>query len=538
MTANQSLPDPALPSTPRRSTRPRTGANNPPTAPSAMVQQAVSTSSTERGPMSTVHQRNPIPASGAPATTATVSVTASPGSPPVGIPMTPAAIGATTASVPVTASPGCGGVTAVPLSPPVAISATAAAMRTTFIPPSSTPATTATVPVTATPVSPPVAIPAPSTIPITALPVSADAPTAIPTSIPPSGAAATTPTVPVTAAPTTPTDDSLSADNGSTVTPPPPAHARFTDDTAFSAAFAASGSAAMKLASKLSDVRAVAATRDFYLAQGPDVVKRVSWIRDGNAHMMLDKTAGFATMEARAAHAAQPLLNPSPACPDLAPFYVIGNIGTERCFLHSDGNYNAPMQNATFKRTLLGTTLACALVPPPDDYPFLVDDYNKAMVTISSLIHLKVKTPWDGVQFTQLTQQHVRIRHKVFHPKNAGDPGTGHLPHDYQTETWPVCDEAQLERQLLVKTHFAHPLPAFDVNGDLISPSNYLELSGATVLAGISLTHFPIPGKNVVCLDIEYLRVLIPGSRRSSGKRGAVQMTDPLSHAAQKRRAL
>ena len=114
------------------------------------------------------------------------------------------------------------------------------------------------------------------------------------------------------------------------------------------------------------------------------------------------------------------------------------------------------------------------------------------------------------------------------------------LPAEYQTATWPVPKAADSELANLVKTHSAHPLMAFDVNGNLIPPSAYTSLCGATVLAGFSITHFFFTGKKTVCLDIQYLRVLIPGSGRRSPirKRGAFQMTDPLSHTAGKRRAI
>lgn len=115
------------------------------------------------------------------------------------------------------------------------------------------------------------------------------------------------------------------------------------------------------------------------------------------------------------------------------------------------------------------------------------------------------------------------------------------LPPEFQMATWPVGLDAIAVRDALVKTHFTKPLPAFDVNGSLIPPNMYVEeLRGATVLAGFSIVEYYISGKHNLCFDIEYMRVLIPGSgeERVTQKRSAVHMTDPLSRSCEKRRAL
>ena len=347
-------------------------------------------------------------------------------------------------------------------------------------------------------------------------------------------------------------------------TPPSFLAGPFVDDAAISAAFSASGPAASQLATKLADVRTVAATRDYYLARGMTILQGVTWIKaSGGTNIVVDRHSGIAMVEAQAAHAAQPEVNLPPPIPDPAQLYIIGNIASESCFMKCDGNVGI---NPTpkFQRTLANNTMVCALVQPPDDYPFLVDEYKHGVKTLKSIIAGDVKaepSKWDGFNFKDLKDEHVRLRHRVYRVstilpyylgpkalvfilhvlqlKADGDPHTNHLPDMYRAASWPVNRAAEAERDRLVQTHYAHPLPAFDITGKLMPPTQYVDLSGATVLVGFSVTHFTFTGKNTVCLDITYLRVLIPGSARyrSSAKRTAIQMTDPLSHASGKRRA-
>ena len=211
-------------------------------------------------------------------------------------------------------------------------------------------------------------------------------------------------------------------------TPPPaeaPPASRFVDDPTISAAFGQydhnsdprSEHHAAQLAEKLSNVRAAARERDFYLASGPAFINRVTWFEDGNSHIIVDKAQAFTTLEARAAHAAEPLLNPKPPLPDLAPLYVIGTIGSNCCFLHCDGNYKHDGPSAAFRGGFGGTTLTCALLAPPDRYPALVEDYARARQSLSVLFN-HFKKPCAGATYEKpkemASEIHVRLRHKVF----------------------------------------------------------------------------------------------------------------------------
>ncbi|KAI1785901.1 hypothetical protein LXA43DRAFT_1099766 [Ganoderma leucocontextum] len=329
----------------------------------------------------------------------------------------------------------------------------------------------------------------------------------------------------------------------------PTVASRFVDDPSFSAAFGVSdgplGPSAAQLAEKLENVRAVARERDFYLACGAHTIDRVTWFEDGNSHIVVEKVQGFTTMEARAAHAAHPLLNPKPPLPDLAHVYMIGTVASNCCFLHCDGNYKKDGPSARFTRGFAGTTLACALVAPPAHYPALVEDHARAMDTVSSILK-HFEQPWAGFSFEKqkfMTEQHIRLRHKVFQKKSSANDvaPTAGLPAQFQIASWPVNDDAKPLLAALVPSHFTKPLPAFDVNANLIAPDKYMdELKGAMVLVGFSLLQYYIDAKHNMCLDIEYMRVLIPGNgeQRAPQKRSAVQMTDPFSRAGEKCRAV
>ena len=186
----------------------------------------------------------------------------------------------------------------------------------------------------------------------------------------------------------------------------------FVDDAAISAAFSASGPAASQLATKLADVRTVAATRDYYLARGTTIVQGVTWIKaSGGTNIVVDRQSGIAMVEAQAAHAAQPEVNLPPPIPDPAQLYIIGNIASESCFMKCDGNVGVnPTQK--FQRTLANNIMVCALVQPPDDYPFLVDEYKHGVNTLKSIIAGDVKaepSKWDGFNFKELKHEHVRL---------------------------------------------------------------------------------------------------------------------------------
>ncbi len=118
---------------------------------------------------------------------------------------------------------------------------------------------------------------------------------------------------------------------------------------------------------------------------------------------------------------------------------------------------------------------------------------------------------------------------------------------EFTTAGWPVNSvEARAARDAIADTHIARPLPAYDLRGNLIHPSLYTdELRRATVLVGFTMTHYDIAQRRgnssfqtkcQLCLDVQYMRVLIPPPQHSTHKRTSVQLNDPMSNAAKKLR--
>lgn len=73
------------------------------------------------------------------------------------------------------------------------------------------------------------------------------------------------------------------------------------------------------------------------------------------------------------------------------------------------------------------------------------------------------------------------------------------------------------------ETHTFNPLPAYDVNGDLIMPKDYESaLRGATVVLNFTLKHYGIAAREPATLstdtyvaDVFKIRVLVPPIERA-----------------------
>ncbi|TFK91364.1 hypothetical protein K466DRAFT_596200 [Polyporus arcularius HHB13444] len=308
-----------------------------------------------------------------------------------------------------------------------------------------------------------------------------------------------------------------------------------------------------RLAEKMSVERVVAMGREFWLAYGDAFRASTSWFRDGRADILVYRAAAEAAREAQAAHAADPDSVAAPESPDRAIGWMIGTLTADRCYVRADGNYKGQTPNMVFHKPFAQTTLSCALGPPPADFPEMVGDYQAALASLRSVLP-KGANEKSGHVYQNLGGQHLRLRHALFAPKpEPEDEGTdgadgAALPAHFTMAGWPTYSAAAAEALAdISESHVVRPLPAFDVKGDLIHPSRYLvELRGATMLAGFRTTVYNIGEKNAtgrdvvrtnVCLDIEYLRVLIAPPQFSPKKRAVVHLTDPISHASKKRRA-
>ncbi|RDX40381.1 hypothetical protein OH76DRAFT_1423728 [Lentinus brumalis] len=309
----------------------------------------------------------------------------------------------------------------------------------------------------------------------------------------------------------------------------------------------ASVTASSRLAMKLEYARVAAAAREWYLAQGASLQSLTTWYQNGRGKIRVSAVAAAHAVEAQAAHAAEPDMVPCPAPPSAAGYGTIGQIEDDWFFARCDGNYRGPTQNATFNRSFAQTTLMFALGPPPRQYPSLVTDYDAALGTLVSLLPPN-STVRSGHVYEGKPEKHLRLRHTVFERQRECWNGGGTTDRfRVSIEGWPCyTDEAIAARDALVETHVARPLPAYDVLGNLIPPSRYhIDLRRATVLVVFSMTHYDIAQRRnngghstkcTLCLDVQYIRVLIPPAQYSPVKRSNIHLSDPTSYRTKKAR--
>ena len=111
----------------------------------------------------------------------------------------------------------------------------------------------------------------------------------------------------------------------------------------------------------------------------------------------------------------------------------------------------------------------------------------------------------------------------------------------YPLSEWPVIHpEAAEARDNLVNTHRVVPLPAYDMNGHLISPDRYKSaLAGALARVTFTLTHWFIPAKdatsaspaspatNTFVADVTSIRILIDPPTPKTPQRRKISKRDP-----------
>ncbi|KAI9069201.1 hypothetical protein FKP32DRAFT_1600062 [Trametes sanguinea] len=319
-----------------------------------------------------------------------------------------------------------------------------------------------------------------------------------------------------------------------------------------------------QLALKVEEARQARSEDEGYLATGKNTLHEVKW---GDA---------LALAEARAAYATQGTGNADEFQPEAKAFTVLGTISDDNFFMRSDGNFGS----GGFERKFSATALACALIAPPSRFTGAASDFHAAMSTLDAYMALDKggensetsfkhhgKNEVQGAAFKQYLPRHVRLRHAVFEEKPrtldaAGDDlspdvevvnvpvdgleDTDPYYHEYTTAGWPTHNNANAAEALkaIVKSHFVRPLNAYDVNGRLIPPSRYhLELRGATVVVSFTAKHYDIFDRNkmhkdVYNFDIEYIRVLVPGSLLSqSPSKRSIPQRDPWDKGKKVRRA-
>ncbi|KAI6004719.1 hypothetical protein EDD15DRAFT_2359476 [Pisolithus albus] len=273
-----------------------------------------------------------------------------------------------------------------------------------------------------------------------------------------------------------------------------------------------------------------------YLAN-PSIVGNVQWVREGRGHVLSnvapttncenssdedtpEETDATETSESTVEDVAIQNLLANPGLPprsEKAILSAIACIDHDDFWLTPDGGYHGP---TTVCREILDVKPSCAMTIPGLEP--VRSDFGIVMQNLRAITQ-KCVTPgystgrsfftWDNLNPTRF-----KLRHQLFEPLE-GDEDKDNEPRPqspsddpFSFEKWPLTRERHRPQLLSLKaTHRLLPIPAYDVQGNLLKPSTYRRyLQGALVEIHFTLTHWGIAGvkKDVYGGEIELIRIL------------------------------
>ncbi|KAH9943785.1 hypothetical protein B0H21DRAFT_709832 [Amylocystis lapponica] len=224
---------------------------------------------------------------------------------------------------------------------------------------------------------------------------------------------------------------------------------------------------------------------------------KVEWCRDGKAHRLVEKAS------------------------ELAYISITGVISEDDFWMAPDANWRPSAYTPTFDRARLSCTVGRA------DVDVFAPDHADALRNIEWMQGL-VATPGFRMPKGLLQGIHNDTRVKVNMlflssgrdaAEHNGNHENGGLDSIFSIEHWPCStQEARDALPALIETHHVVPVPAYDMHGCLIEPTDYQHcLLGALIEVHFSLTHWAIPGRgegalgsDVFSADIGKIQVLAP----------------------------
>ncbi|KAI6024582.1 hypothetical protein EDC04DRAFT_2723655 [Pisolithus marmoratus] len=257
--------------------------------------------------------------------------------------------------------------------------------------------------------------------------------------------------------------------------------------------------------SLLADRREQLQNSGFYLADD-DIHNKVEWICHGRSHYLA--VAGNEMQR------------------QVADLSAIVQINSNNYWLMSDAGYCKGMK---FCQHLYDIKPSCTISEPPMN-PYKTD----FTAVMNNLRILTQKTSTPGYQLGQgfffhdnatLTPTRFKIRHILFKhlqdhkmQQSVLDIPNSSKAANYSPQNWALThEETREELFLLQQTHHIVPIHTYDVNGELILPSEYCDsLENAVVKLHFNLCHWPIAGRNgssakdSYMADIILIRVLVP----------------------------
>ncbi|KAI6152800.1 hypothetical protein EDD17DRAFT_1635375 [Pisolithus thermaeus] len=248
------------------------------------------------------------------------------------------------------------------------------------------------------------------------------------------------------------------------------------------------------------------------------IVDNLRWVRDGRADVLsyvpgCSSPPGTGDLDSPPDRAVSPSSGAAELC-------AIMRIDREDFWLTADGGYMGP--NSLWKE-IVDVKLSCAACDPgvaPLTSNFAV------VLDVLCVLTQKCVTPGysAGTSFFLNTKQgpsRFKLRHKLFETLNSNgvdsdDPDVpkSSLTDPFSLETWPLTKESNRAELLSLKsTHRLLPVPAYDLDNDLIRPSAYRRsLQGALVEIHFTLSHWGIAAvrRDVYGAEIRQIRLLVP----------------------------
>ncbi|KAJ6463430.1 hypothetical protein C8R45DRAFT_519739 [Mycena sanguinolenta] len=226
----------------------------------------------------------------------------------------------------------------------------------------------------------------------------------------------------------------------------------------------------------------------------------------------------------------------------------VGLISSRDFWFMSDANWSGPTE---FTKTFAEVKLNGRVIAPTnttafaDDFSTVLQNMEWFMKTNETLGYAK-----QGIFQAKDQNKSIKSRHVLF--EQTDNTAEDADPQDVESmENWPIQPkhiEAKAQLDAMKYTYRALPLPAYDIQGRVIPPTEYpTALKGAVVRATVHLKHWAIANKNgkgahdTYTADIQNFRVLeapkIEGHPQSPPEKRKLPPTDPETPSKKKPRS-
>ncbi|KAI6126361.1 hypothetical protein EDD16DRAFT_1702720 [Pisolithus croceorrhizus] len=247
------------------------------------------------------------------------------------------------------------------------------------------------------------------------------------------------------------------------------------------------------------------------------IMDNLCWVHDSRTDV-LSYVLSSTSPPSSTAHDLPPDCPVSPLS-GAAELCAIVRIDREDFWLTADGGYMGP--NTVWKE-IVDVKLSCTACDSGIDP--LSSDFMVVLDILCKLTKNCVMLGYSaGTSFFVSTKQgpsHFKLRHKLFETINATrvdsnepDVGKSSSTDAFSFEMWPLTKESNHPELLSLKsTHRLLPVPAYDLNNDLICPLAYRHsLQGALVEIHFMLSHWGIAAvhHDVYSAEIWQIRLLV-----------------------------